>query len=57
MATQEQILAILMFGGALVSVIAASYMVYTSFQDIQKLKAQAMAVSRYVEKIIPSGNR
>ena len=52
MATQEQILAMLMFGGALVSVIAASYMVYTSFQEIQSLKKQAIIARRYFDKII-----
>ena len=52
MATQEQVLAILMFGGALVSVIAASYMVYTSFQEIQTLKKQAIIARRYFDKII-----
>ena len=51
MATQEQILALLMFSGAIVSVIAAGYMVYTSFKEIQRLQAQDVALRRELEKI------
>ena len=45
-----------MFSGAIVSVIAAGYMVYTSFKEIQRLQAQDVALRRKLEKISPDGN-